>query len=68
VLDSVLDGQTRVVAFPFDPVPVLRALAEGRLPERADPGRFEIELTGDAVPFGSAFGETRAQAAASWHH
>jgi hypothetical protein len=47
LLATILDGRTRVVPFPFDPLPVLRALAEGRLPDPAlvRVGRFEIELT-----------------------
>jgi hypothetical protein len=36
------------VTFDFEPLPVLRALAEGRLPtEGGQPGHFEIELTAD---------------------
>jgi uncharacterized protein (UPF0276 family) len=48
VAATLADDQTRVVSFDFEPLPLLRALAEGRLPDRpAEPGRFEIELTGD---------------------
>lgn len=47
-LATLLDQQPRTVVFESDPLPVLRALAEGRLPETpARQGRFEIELTPD---------------------
>ncbi len=47
LLATLHDGRPRVVPFPFDPLPVLRALAEGRLPDPAlvGAGRFEIEVT-----------------------
>jgi uncharacterized protein (UPF0276 family) len=42
------DGETRIVAFAVEPLPLLRALAEGRLPDEPPrPGRYEIELTPD---------------------
>ena len=45
---TLVDGQARVVDFPFEPMPLLRALAEGRLPdEPPQPGHFEIELLPD---------------------
>jgi uncharacterized protein (UPF0276 family) len=45
---SLVDGATRVVRFDFEPLPLLRALAEGRLPaEPPVPGDYEIEITGD---------------------
>jgi hypothetical protein len=48
VTATLVDGQTRVVSFEFEPLPLLRALAEGRLPaEPLEPGDFEIELTAD---------------------
>jgi hypothetical protein len=41
----------RIVHFDFEPIPLLRALAEGRLPDTPpEPGNFEIELTPDGVP------------------
>lgn len=49
-INSLMHDTTRVVHFDFDPVPLLRALAEGHLPEMAGRiGRFEITLT-SAVP------------------
>ncbi len=48
VTATLSDGQTRIVEFEFEPLRLLRALAEGRLPdEPPQPGRFEIELTPD---------------------
>ena len=45
---TLTDGQTRVVKFSAEPLPLLRALADGRLPdEPPQPGNFEIELTPD---------------------
>jgi uncharacterized protein len=44
-MDTLLDGQPRVVRFSSDPFPLLRALAEGRLPEDIPRvGDYEIEL------------------------
>lgn len=48
VLATLLDDQTRLVKFEFDPLPLLRGLAEGRLPDMVSPkGSFEIEITAD---------------------
>ncbi len=48
VLATLTDGQPRVVAFDLDPLPILRALAEGHLPEvPSQLGLFEIEVTPD---------------------
>lgn len=45
---SLLSKETRVVKFDFDPVPLLRALADGRLPEIVGAtGKYEIALTPD---------------------
>jgi hypothetical protein len=47
-MDTLLDGQTRVVRFSADPFPLLRALAEGRLPDIVpQEGDYEIELKSD---------------------
>jgi hypothetical protein len=43
---TLCDGQPRLVRFSADPLPVLRALAEGRLPDVIPQlGDYEIELT-----------------------
>jgi uncharacterized protein (UPF0276 family) len=48
LLATVMDDQPRVVAFDSDPIPLLRALADGRLPDIvSQPGPFEIEVTPD---------------------
>jgi uncharacterized protein (UPF0276 family) len=45
---TLTDGETRVVPFDVEPLPLLRALAAGRLPtEPPQSGRYEIELTPD---------------------
>jgi uncharacterized protein len=49
MLATLTDDQPRVVSFDVEPLPLLRALAEGRLPtEIGATGHFEIELTADA--------------------
>jgi uncharacterized protein (UPF0276 family) len=55
VLSTMLDETARVVSFDFNPLPLLGALAEGRLPTTSgEPGDFEIEVTPEGV--GSATG------------
>ena len=47
---TLVDGKTRIVAFEVEPLPLLRALADGRLP--VEPGRlgsYEIEITPEDV-------------------
>jgi hypothetical protein len=47
-MDVVMSGEPRVVKFTADPFPMLRALAEGRLPEIIpQEGDYEIELKPD---------------------
>jgi len=49
-MDTLLDGQTRIVRFSTDPFPLLRALAEGRLPDvTPQEGDYEIELKADGA-------------------
>ena len=44
-MDTVLDGKPRTVRFTVDPFPMLRALADGRLPDVIpEVGDYEIEL------------------------
>ena len=48
VMRTLVDGQPRVVPFEVEPMPLLRALAEGHLPEEAPrTGAFEIEILPD---------------------
>jgi hypothetical protein len=50
VLATNIDGQTRIVEFDFEPLPLLRAIAEGRLPtEPPQKGAFEIEITPEGL-------------------
>ena len=50
VLSTLMDDAPRVVAFDFDPIPLFRGLAEGRLTtEEAKLGQFEIEVTGNGL-------------------
>ena len=50
-LATLTDDHPRVVKFDVEPLPLLRALAEGRLPsEPGQQGDFEIELTGGRTP------------------
>jgi uncharacterized protein len=45
---TLTDGQPRIVHFDLDPLPMLRALAEGHLIENpGEPGDYEIEVTAD---------------------
>ncbi|MFM1799346.1 MAG: hypothetical protein RLZZ117_1624 [Cyanobacteriota bacterium] len=48
VAQTLIDGKPRVVTFPVEPIPLLRALMEGRIPE-ADllRGTYEIEIQPD---------------------
>lgn len=48
VMATLIDEQPRIVVFDSDPLPLLRALAQGQLPDApGQPGRFEIEITPD---------------------
>ena len=59
VIATLLDGRRRVVAFSHDPLVILRALAEARLPEEPRPGAFEVEVTPDDA---EALGDYEASA------
>ena len=49
-LATLTDDVTRVVRFDFEPLPLLRALSEGRLPDLVgEVGAYEIELTADGA-------------------
>ncbi len=48
VAQTLSDGQPRVVSFPVEPLPLLWALAEGRIPEEdLRQGHYEIEIQPD---------------------
>jgi uncharacterized protein (UPF0276 family) len=46
-IQTLMDQQSRTVVFPFDPMPVLRALGEGRIPEVWIEQETEIQITPD---------------------
>jgi uncharacterized protein (UPF0276 family) len=50
VIATLMDDTPRVVAFDFDPLPLLRGLAKGQLTKEIGRlGQFEIEVTGDGL-------------------
>jgi len=50
VLATNIDEQIRIVKFDFEPLPFLRAISEGRLPQESpQAGDFEIEITPEAL-------------------
>lgn len=65
-LATLLDGRCRVVPFAHEPVPLLRALAAGRLPERCAMGAFEVEVTGEEA--GEGWSLEDAAGSGTWHH
>lgn len=68
VTATLADGRTRVVAFEFEPLPLLRALAEGRLlDEPPQAGKFEIELTADGPTAAVGVDEEAFRAAYPYH-
>jgi hypothetical protein len=65
---TLADDHVRIVQFDFEPTPVLRALAEGRLPDvPAEPGNFEIELTPDGPAGVDGIDWTELQEAFPFH-
>ena len=65
---TLTDGQTRIVHFDFEPIPLLRALADGRLPDEApQPGHFEIEVTPDGPSRASGLSLEDVQKAFHFH-
>lgn len=44
VQHALVEGVTQTVRFSCDPLPLLAALGEGRLPDRTDPGRFDLAI------------------------
>ncbi|MGA7305454.1 MAG: DUF692 family multinuclear iron-containing protein [Rhodothermales bacterium] len=68
VLETMVDETARVVTFDFDPLPLLRALAEGRLPDApGSVGRFEIEVTPDGPVAASGLDLDAVQQAFPYH-
>lgn len=68
VLATVMDDQPRVVRFAIDPLPMLRALAEGRLTDiPGAPGDYEIEITPDGPAGASGLDLSAVQQAFPFH-
>ena len=44
-LQTLREGRPRVVRFSVDPLPMLRALADGVLLDNPEPGDYEVEIT-----------------------
>jgi hypothetical protein len=68
VIATNIDGSIRIVHFDFEPLPLLRAISEGRLPQ--DPpqaGDFEIELTPDSPASGVGPDSEAARQAFPFH-
>jgi uncharacterized protein len=67
-LATLMDNQPRIIAFEFDPLPLLRSLAEGRLPkEMGRLGRFEIEITGGGLLNAPGLGMQPTQQVVPYH-
>jgi uncharacterized protein (UPF0276 family) len=68
VTATLTDSQSRVVTFDVEPVPLLRALAAGRLPDEPPrPGRYEIELTPDGPVAATGLDVQELDAAFPYH-
>ena len=62
----LMDGETRMVHLDFEPIPMLRALADGRLYEEVpQAGEFEIEITPNRPT--AAAGLTLADVQSAFH-
>jgi hypothetical protein len=65
---TLVDGKARVVHFEFEPLPLLRALADGRLPdEPSRPGDYEIEITPDDPGSAISFDPDAVQLGVPFH-
>jgi len=68
VVETLLDDETRIVQFHVDPIPLLSALADGKLPdEDPAPGDYEVEITADVYETLSSTGQYFAPATAKFH-
>jgi hypothetical protein len=68
VMATLMDDAPRVVTFDFDPLPLLRGLAEGRLTnETGRLGRFEIEVTGEGLLNAPSLGLDSLQRVVPFH-
>jgi uncharacterized protein len=68
VLATLMDDQPRIIVFEFDPLPLLRGLAEGRLTEKTGQfGRFEVEVTGGGLLNAPGLGMESIQQVVPYH-
>jgi uncharacterized protein (UPF0276 family) len=68
VVATLTDDKTRVATFGCEPLPLLRALAAGSLPQEPPrPGRYEIELTPDGPTGPTGFDTHDLRAAFPYH-
>lgn len=68
VTATIMDENTRVATFSVEPVPLLRALAAGRLPEETlQAGRYEIVLTPDGPSGSTGIERDELEAAFPYH-
>ncbi|MBK8558330.1 MAG: DUF692 family protein [Lewinellaceae bacterium] len=60
-MHTMMDGTARTVSFDFDPLPLLRSLAEGTLPDmESQLGDYAITLTGEGVELLSSLEKIQA--------
>jgi uncharacterized protein len=45
-INTLMDGQDRVVPFSFDPLSFMKALGDGRMPEKIYEGNYELAIEG----------------------
>ena len=68
VLATNIDGEVRIVDFEFEPLPLLRAISEGRLPnEPPQPGIFEVEITPEGLGSETGFDAEALSQPANFH-
>ena len=54
-LSTLIDGQERIISFPFDPLSFMKALGEGRKPHELYEGNYELVLEARQGIAGSKF-------------
>jgi uncharacterized protein (UPF0276 family) len=65
---TLTDGETRIVEFAVEPIPLLRALAESRLPDEPPrAGRYDIELTPEGPSAATGLELQEVEAAFPYH-
>jgi hypothetical protein len=67
VIATLIDQQTRIVKFDFNPMQILGALGEGRLPNALIGSDFEVEITPQAATLHSDHRRASGNSALSMH-